>query len=63
MSVSVKSSSQVEDAYFAKTRRGKIRPHTGGIIKYLDLLNVDYEKLAEGCHYRMELPKRTEADK
>lgn len=29
-----------------------------GIIKYLDLLNVDYEKLSEGCHYRMELPKR-----
>lgn len=32
-----------------------------GIIKFLDLLNVDYEKLAEGCHYRMGLPKRTEA--
>jgi S-adenosylmethionine synthetase len=22
-----------------------------GIIKTLDLLNVDYEKLAEGCHF------------
>ena len=29
--------------------------------KEKDLLDVDYEKLAEGCHYRMELPKRTEA--
>jgi len=24
----------------------------GGIIKYLNLLDKDYEKLAEGCHYR-----------
>ena len=23
-----------------------------GIIKALDLLNENYEKLAEGCHYR-----------
>lgn len=29
-----------------------------GIIEYLDLLNLDYEKLAEGCHYRAALPKR-----
>ena len=29
-----------------------------GIINHLDLLNVDYEKLAEGCHYRGELPKK-----
>ena len=29
-----------------------------GIIKHLDLLNVDYEKLSEGCHYRTTLPKR-----
>lgn len=27
-----------------------------GIIKHLDLLNLDYEKLAEGCHHRAELP-------
>lgn len=26
-----------------------------GIIKTLDLLNKDYEKLAEGCHYRNDL--------
>ena len=26
-----------------------------GIIKALDLLNRDYEKIAEGCHYREEL--------
>jgi S-adenosylmethionine synthetase len=23
-----------------------------GIIKYLNLYEIDYEKLAEGCHYR-----------
>ena len=27
----------------------------GGIIKALGLLNRDYEKLAEGCHYRRAL--------
>ena len=58
MSVSVKSSSPVEDAYFAKLVEEKYDLTPAGIIKYLDLLNVDYEKLAEGCHYRMELPKR-----
>ena len=63
MSVSVKSSSPVEDGYFAKLVEEKYDLSPAGIIKYLDLLNVDYEKLAEGCHYRMELPKRTEAGK
>ena len=58
MSVSVKSSSPVEDAYFARLVEEKYDLSPAGIIKYLDLLNVDYEKLAEGCHYRMELPKR-----
>lgn len=30
-----------------------------GIIKALDLLNVHYEQLAEGCHFRgLQLPKR-----
>lgn len=61
MSVSVKSSSPVEDAYFAELVAKKYDLSPAGIIKFLDLLNVDYEKLAEGCHYRMELPKREEA--
>lgn len=61
MSVSVKSSSPVEDAHFAKLVTAKYDLSPAGIIKFLDLLNVDYEKLAEGCHYRMKLPKRTEA--
>lgn len=26
-----------------------------GIIKRLDLYNIDYEKLAEGCHYRADI--------
>ena len=61
MSVSVKSSHPVEDAHFSKLVADKYDLSPAGIIKFLDLLNVDYEKLAEGCHYRMELPKRAEA--
>ena len=61
MSVSVKSSHPVEDAHFADLVAKKYDLTPAGIIKFLDLLNVDYEKLAEGCHYRMDLPKRMEA--
>jgi S-adenosylmethionine synthetase len=61
MSVSVKSSHPVEAAHFADLVTKKYDLSPAGIIKFLDLLNVDYEKLAEGCHYRMELPKREEA--
>ena len=48
------------DAAFAAEVMEKYDLTPSGIIKFLDLLNVDYEKLAEGCHYRMELPKRAE---
>lgn len=58
MSVGVKSSSPCEDEYFADLIWKKYDLSPAGIIKFLDLLNVDYEKLAEGCHYRFaELPK------
>lgn len=58
MSVSVKSSSPCEDEYFADLVWKKYDLSPAGIIKFLGLLNVDYEKLAEGCHYRFpELPK------
>lgn len=50
----------VEDAYFAKLVEEKYDLSPAGIIEFLDLLNVDYERLAEGCHYRAELPKRVE---
>lgn len=58
MSVVVKSSEPYRNEYFAGEIMHKYDLTPYGIIKYLDLLNVDYEKLAEGCHYRMELPKR-----
>lgn len=61
MSVNVKSSSPCEDEYFAELIWKKYDLSPAGIIKFLDLLNVDYEKLAEGCHYRFaELPKAGE---
>lgn len=63
MSVTVKSNRPRRDKFFAEYVKElyDLRPHK--IIEYLDLLNVDYEKLAEGCHYRMELPYRAEAGK
>lgn len=61
MSVSVKSSHPTENKHLAELIEKKYDLSPAGIIKHLDLLNVDYEKLAEGCHYRMALPKRTEA--
>lgn len=60
MSVVVKSSESYRNEYFAREIQNKYDLTPYGIIKHLDLLNVDYEKLAEGCHYRMELPKRME---
>ena len=62
MSVNIHTSNSANDSYFAKSVKEKYDLSPAGIIKFLDLLNVDYEKLAEGCHYRMnELPKRAEA--
>lgn len=63
MSISVQSSLPTRDAVYEAEVRENYDLSPAGIIKTLDLLNVDYEKLAEGCHYRMELPKRTEADR
>lgn len=63
MSVTIKSNHPRRDKFYAEYVKElyDLRPHK--IIEYLDLLNVDYEKLAEGCHYRMELPYRAEAGK
>ncbi|MBQ8331101.1 MAG: methionine adenosyltransferase [Clostridia bacterium] len=58
MSVTVKSNRPRIDSKLAEAVRETYDLTPYGIITYLDLLNVDYEKLAEGCHYRMELPKR-----
>lgn len=60
MSISVQSSIPTRDAIYEAEIRENYDLSPAGIIKRLDLLNVDYEKLAEGCHYRMELPKRME---
>lgn len=61
VSVTVKDSNPNTNLYLASYVLNNYDLTPYGIIKYLDLLNVDYEKLAEGCHYRMDLPKRTEA--
>ena len=63
MSVTVKSNKRRLDRKLAEAVKETYDLTPYGIITYLDLLNVDYEKLAEGCHYRMELPKRTEDQK
>ena len=60
LSISVQSSLPTRDAVYEAEVRENYDLSPAGIIKTLDLLNVDYEKLAEGCHYRMELPKREE---
>lgn len=36
----------------AVTKDEQIGAGDQGIIERLDLLNIDYEQLAEGCHYR-----------
>ena len=57
MSISIKSSHPLENEQFARLIKNKYDLSPAGIIDFLDLLNVDYERLAEGCHYRAELPK------
>ncbi|MBR5818152.1 MAG: methionine adenosyltransferase [Clostridia bacterium] len=61
MSVHVETNRRDIDRTLAEIVAEQYDLSPAGIIKFLDLLNVDYEKLAEGCHYRMTLPKRTEA--
>ena len=61
MSVHVETNRRDIDRTLAEIVAEQYDLSPAGIIKFLDLLNVDYEKLAEGCHYRMDLPKRTEA--
>lgn len=61
MSVHVETNRHDIDRTLAEIVAEQYDLSPAGIIKFLDLLNVDYEKLAEGCHYRMDLPKRTEA--
>ena len=61
MSVHVETNRRDIDRTLAEIVAEQYDLSPAGIIKFLDLLNVDYEKLAEGCHYRMDLPKRAEA--
>lgn len=62
MSVSVKSSNPSIDEHLTDIVWERYDLSPAGIIKYLDLFNVDYETLAEGCHYRFaELPKVEES--
>lgn len=60
MSVHVETNRRDIDRTLEEIVEDKYDLTPAGIIKFLDLLNVDYEKLAEGCHYRMDLPKREE---
>ena len=57
MSINVESPLTARNGIYAAEVKKKYDLTPAGIIKQLDLLNVDYEKLSEGCHYRMELPK------
>jgi len=52
MSVSVSSSNPDMDEMLSNIAQIRYDLTPGGIIKYLNLLDKDYEKLAEGCHYR-----------
>ena len=52
MSVNVKTNIPKNDAYYAEEILRDYPLTPAGIIKALDLLNKDYEELAEGCHYR-----------
>ena len=61
MSVHVETNRRDIDRTLAEIVAEQYDLSPAGIIKFIDLLNVDYEKLAEGCHYRMDLPKRAEA--
>jgi S-adenosylmethionine synthetase len=61
MSVAVYSSLPVRDAVYAEEVRQKYDLTPWGIIQALDLLNVKYEELAEGCHYRRKI-RRTAHD-
>lgn len=60
MSIHVETNRKDIDRGLSELVEEKYDLSPAGIIKFLDLLNVDYEKLAEGCHYRMELPKKGE---
>lgn len=52
MSVTVNSPLNVRNSMYAEDVEKQYDLTPAGIIKYLDLLNVNYEKIAEGCHYR-----------
>ena len=55
MSVNVKTNLPANDAFYAEEVANCYPLTPAGIIAGLDLLNKSYEKLAEGCHYRLEM--------
>lgn len=61
MSVVVHSPLALRDSAYTEEVRQKYDLTPWGIIQTLDLLNVKYEELAEGCHYRRKV-RRTAHD-
>ncbi len=55
MSITVGSPLELRNSVYAKEVEQRYDLSPSGIIKYLDLLNVKYEELAEGCHYRRKI--------
>lgn len=55
MSVIVDSPLQVRNSMYAEEVTEKYDLTPAGIIKHLDLLNMKYEELAEGCHFRRKI--------
>lgn len=55
MSVNIKTNFSELDAEYAKEVVAVYPLTPAGIIEELNLLDENYEKLAEGCHYRKEL--------
>ena len=55
ISIIVDSPLQFRNSLYAEEVEKKYDLTPAGIIKYLDLLNVKYEELAEGCHFRKKI--------
>ena len=55
MSVNVKTNLPYKDIGFADEITNAYDLTPAGIVNALDLLNKNYEKLAEGCHYRFDM--------
>lgn len=51
VSIYVSTSDTNKDKYLTKIVNDRYDLSPNGIIKYLNLLKIDYEKLSEGCHY------------